>query len=249
MKSAYGQADLLRRRVPIESAFDDPAISDEHKRKLRLAVEARVFAETQLGLKPTQNYTSFVQLDRPFVTWVVSAAEKNELKTYNWRYPLVGSLPYKGFFDPESAKSEAEKIKAQGLDVYVRGVTAYSTLGWFRDPILSSMLSYKDFDLVNTIIHETVHATIYIQSEADFNERLAVFFGNKGTEAFYRKKEGEDGSTLRLMLDDTADEKLFVDFISKEMTELSKWYEERKGIVIPEAERLARFRLDRKSVV
>ena len=241
VKSAYSQADLLRRRVPIEEALKDPHLTDEQKRKLLLAKEAREFAEKNLGLASTQNYTSFVQLDRPYVTYVVSAALKNELVQYKWKYPVVGELPYKGYFNPDDAKAEAATMKAKDLDVYVRGVSAYSTLGWFRDPMLSSMLNYKDYELVNTVIHETVHATIYIKSEADFNERLAVFIGNKGAEAFYRAKEGADGKTLKQMANDNHDDQVFSEFIGRESESLKKWYEDRKATLIPEDVRQARI--------
>ncbi len=242
IKSAYWQAGLLNSRVPIDEALSDPNLSEEQKRKLRLAQEARAFAETQLGLKPTQNYTSYVQLDRPYVTYVVSAAHKNKLEAYKWWFPIIGSVPYKGYFNPDGAKEEADRMKKKDLDVYVRGVSAYSTLGWFKDPILSSMLAYKDHDLVNTIIHETVHATIYVKSEADFNERLAVFIGNKGAEEYYRSKEGPNSKTLSTMRDDLHDERLFSDFISKEVQSIEKWYEERLSRPLSEEERQARLK-------
>ena len=241
MKSAYSQADLLRRRVSIEEALKDSKLTDEQKRKLLLAQEAREFAEKSLGLAPTKNYTSFVQLDRPYVTYVVSAALKRDLTAWKWKYPLVGSLPYKGYFNPEDAKAEAAELRAKDLDVYVRGVSAYSTLGWFRDPILSSMLGYRDHQLVNTIIHETVHATIYIKSEADFNERLATFFGNKGAEAFYRAKEGEQSQTLAKMAGENKDDKIFSEFIGRELESLRKWYEERKETPVADEIRFARI--------
>ena len=245
VKSAYSQADLLRRRVTIEDALLDPHLNPEQKRKLLLAKEAREFAEKSLGLKSTQNYTTFVQLDRPYVTYVVSAAPKNELVPYKWHYPVVGSLPYKGYFNPDDAKAEAEIMKKQNLDVFVRGVSAYSTLGWFRDPILSSMLGYKDYDLVNTIIHETVHATIYIKSEADFNERLAVFFGNKGAEAFYKAKADSGdiagGKALIDMANANHDDRLFSEFIGHELESLRKWYEERKALTLTDETRFARI--------
>lgn len=241
MKSAYSQADLLRRRVPIEDALKDPHLTAEQKAKLVLAQEARVFAESDLGLAHTKNYTTYVQLDAPYVTWVVSAAPKDELTHFLWHYPLVGSMPYKGFFDPKSAEDQAADLRADGLDTYIRSVTAYSTLGWFKDPVLSSMLGYKDYDLVSAIIHETTHATVFIKSEADFNERLATFIGNKGAEAFYLKREGAQGATLRKMNDDAEDERLFGEFISRELDSLEAWYKERKGTPIAEADRLARI--------
>lgn len=241
-KSASAQADLLSRRIPIAEALKDPSLTPEQKRKLQLAADARVFAETDLGLAHTQSYTTFVKLNAPYVTWVVSAAAKDELKHYLWRYPLVGKMPYKGFFEPEGAKREAASLKEDGLDTYVRGVTAYSTLGWFKDPVLSSMLIYKDYDLVSTIIHETTHATVFIKSEADFNERLAEFIGQKGAEAFYVKREGASGPMLRKMHDDLVDEGVFGEFISRELDSLEKWYSDRKGTAIPEPERIARIK-------
>lgn len=204
-------------------------------------MEARLFAENKLGLKHTKSYTSFVQLDGPYVTYVVAAASRSELKPFKWWFPIVGSLPYKGFFNPNDAKSEAEDLKARGYDTYTRGVSAYSTLGWFSDPILSSMLGYKDHDLVNTIIHETTHSTIYIKSAADFNERLAVFIGNKGTEEFYREREGPESLTLKRMQDDLHDERLFTEFIAKEMQSLETWYADHSSSFIPEDLRRTRL--------
>ena len=241
LKSAASQAELLMKRVPVAEAIDDETISPEIKRKLKLAQEARRFGETDLGLKATKNYTSFVQLDRPYVTYVVSAAPREKLIHHLWKYPLLGELPYRGYFNEPDALAEADSLKRKGLDTYVRGVSAYSTLGWFRDPILSSMLSYKDHELVNTIIHETVHATLYIRSEADFNERLATFIGNKGTEMFYLRTEGERSPTLERIRRENHDDKLFSEFISAELTALEAWYAERSGREIAETERTARL--------
>jgi predicted aminopeptidase len=242
IRSAASQAQILMARVPIDEALKDPKLSAEQKRKLKLAVQAHEFAQTTLGLKKNRNYTSYVQLDRPYVSYVVSASEKNELKHYLWNYPIVGSLPYKGFADKKRADEEAAELKSQNLDVVVRGVSAYSTLGWFNDPVLSSMLTYKDHELVGTIIHESVHATIYIKSKADFNERLAVFIGNLGTEKFYEATEGKDSPTLKIINAENEDEKLFSVFISREIKALEAWYNERKGSKIDEELRQKRLK-------
>lgn len=243
MKSGVGQMKLLNSRVPINEALADPQIEENKKSKLRLAMEAREFAEQDLHLKPTKNYTSYVELGRPYVTYVVNAAEKWELKTYQWSYPFMGKMPYKGYFNEPDALEEEKELQAEGLDTYVRGVSAYSTLGWFNDPILSSMLRYDDYDLVNTIIHETVHATLYIKHEADFNERLATFAGGKGAELFYLKKEGPQSPTLKQIKEETEDAKLFSEFISAELEELKKWYKELKPEERNEEKRQARFHL------
>lgn len=221
VKSAYNQFSMMNSQVSLEEAQKDPRLTEDQKRKIQLAQKAREFAETELSLKPTKNYTKFVLLDRPYVTYVVSAAPKWKLEAYKWHYPIVGSMPYKGFFNEEDAKKEQESLKEENLDTYMRGVSAYSTLGWFKDPLLSSMLQYKDYDLVNTIIHETVHATLYIKHEADFNERMAVFLGNKGAEMFYLKQEGPNSPTLATVKNENADDKLFSSWLSVKLKQLS----------------------------
>lgn len=224
VKSGNEQMKLLSRREPIAKALDSEDVPEEQKRKLRLALDARKFAEEKLGFKPTQNYQTYVDLKRPYVTWVVTASPKNKIESYQWKYPLVGKMPYKGFFTPEEARAEAEEMAKKGYDVWVRGVTAYSTLGWFEDPLLSSMLGGSDDDLVNLIIHESAHATLYIKGHADFNERLATFLGNKGTEAFYKEREGENSPTNAKVKLENADEKIFSEFISEEIKKLNEWY-------------------------
>jgi predicted aminopeptidase len=224
VKSAYSQISMLASATPIDQSLKDPTLNEDEKRKLLLAQEAREFAEKELHLKETKNYRSFVKLDRPYVTYVVSASMKWELKHHLWGFPIVGEMPYKGFFNEQDAIAEENELIQQNLDTYRRGVAAYSTLGWFHDPLLSSMLRYKDHDLVNTIIHETVHATIYIKNSADFNERMAVFLGNKGMEIFYLKKEGTDSKTLAQIQKENQDDRLFSQFISTEIQNLDAWY-------------------------
>lgn len=223
-KSAKNQFSMMADRVPVHEALGDSALTEAQKSKLRLSQAAREFAFNDLHLKQTKNYDTYIDLKRPYVTWVVNAAYKWELKNYQWSYPIIGKMPYKGFFSEEEAKEEAKDLQKKGLDTNVRGVSAYSTLGWFKDSVLSSMLRYKDHDLVNTIIHEIVHTTIYIKNNADFNERLAVFIGNKGTEMFYKKHEGADSPTLKTILAEYEDDRLFAAFISEQIRQLESWY-------------------------
>lgn len=223
-ESAKGQIAILNRRVPIAKALQNPDLTPEERRKLLLAEEVQKFSRDVLHLNAGKNYTTYVKLDRPYVSYVVSASAKWELKHHLWSFPFVGSVPYKGYFNEADAKSEEETLKNQDLDTYMRGVSAYSTLGWFSDPLLSSMLSYPEHELVNTLIHETTHATLYIKSSADFNERMAVFIGNKGMEMFYHHKEGENSATLAIAQKENADDKLFSQFISQEISNLEQWY-------------------------
>ncbi|WP_409478085.1 aminopeptidase [Pseudobdellovibrio sp. HCB154] len=223
-KSAKNQFSMMASREPVSEVLNQDSLTEAQKNKLRLSQQAREFAFNDLHLKQTKNYDTYIDLKRPYVTWVVNAAYKWELKNYQWSYPIVGAMPYKGFFSEEEAKEEAEDLKKQGLDTNVRGVSAYSTLGWFKDSVLSSMLRYKDHDLVNTIIHEITHTTVYIKHNADFNERLAVFIGNKGTEMFYKKLEGQDSPTVKTILAEYEDDKLFSSFISEQIKQLEAWY-------------------------
>lgn len=153
-------------------------------------------------------------------------------------------MPYKGYFSEAGAKEEETQLKKENLDTHLRGVSAYSTLGWFQDPLLSSMLRYKDFDLVNTLIHETVHATLYIKHEADFNERLASFLGSKGAELYYQQIEGPHSTTLAEVKKDNEDEKTFSQFISAELTSLEEWYKK-----LPETDRREEIRNQRISEI
>ncbi len=229
IKSAWSQADLLISREPIESILNSPekdrALGPADLKKLRLALDAKSFGERVLGLKKNSNYASYVHLDRPYVSYIVSAAARDRLEAHLWSFPIVGSVPYKGYFNVDDAKGEAENLKKEGLDTYVRGATAYSTLGWFNDPVLSSMLRYSDYDFVNLIIHESVHATLYIKSQADFNERLATFIGDLGAELFFKEKEGADSPTLAKAASDREDDKAFSAFISAEIDSLTRWYQ------------------------
>jgi len=224
--SAYNQLKILAQRQSIEKVLQNPSVSDKVKDKLRLARNAQEFAESTLGLAKINNYTQYVDLGRPYVTYIVHAAFANRLESYLWKFPFVGKVPYKGYFNEADARREAKSFDPQTYDTYVRGVTAYSTLGYFNDPLLSSMITYSDHDLVNTVIHESVHATVYINDHADFNERLATFLGDLGAELYYRQKEGEVSPTLKRIKDETHDQKEFSRFLTHEVKSLKAWYAE-----------------------
>ena len=239
INSAHQQFSMMKTRVDIKTELKKTDLSDDTRKKLNLALVVRDFSFDQLKLKKTDNYNTYINLNRPYVTWVVHGAYKWEMKTYEWSYPFLGDLPYKGFFTEAEAIEESKKLEDQGYDSFVRGVSAYSTLGYFTDSVLSSMLKYKEHDLVNTLIHELVHTTLYIKNNADFNERLAVFIGNKGTELFYKKLEGENSKTLDLIKKENADDVVFSQFISKRLTELESWY--KTNTSRSESEREAQF--------
>jgi predicted aminopeptidase len=250
LKSGYHQALLIKDQEPIKDYLKNPNIPEDQKKKLNLVLDVKNFAENELGLKKSSNYTTYVELDRKFVSYIVQVAYPFELKYHYWKFPIVGSVPYKGYFVEDDAKKEADSFAKDGYDTFVRGVRAYSTLGWFRDAVLSSMMGYEEDDLVNLIIHETTHTTLYIKSSADFNEQLATFIGNKGTELYYEKTEGKDSPTLKKIKLKNEDETIFSQFITTEVQELDSWYKSNTGKITNEEKekRLAQIQEKFKSL-
>lgn len=225
LKSGYHQALLIKNQESVSEVLSKNSLGHEQKRKIQLISQVKLFSEQELGLKNSKNYTSFVELDRPFVTYIVQVAYPNQLKYRMWKFPIVGQLPYKGFFNLEDAKKEANSAEQEGFDVSIRGVRAYSTLGWLKDPILSSMLQYDDEDLINLIIHELTHTTLFIKNSSDFNEQLATFVGNKGTELFIKANGNLD--LLDIIQQKNHDEILFSKFIDREFLSMESWYKKK----------------------
>ena len=219
----------------MEKVLKDPHVDKQTKKKLRLIQEIKDFAEKDLQLKKLGSYSSFVSLGRPYVTYLLRVSPIYELKSYEWGFPFVGKFPYKGYFNKSGAETEAKKFPKDSYDTYIRGVSAYSTLGWFNDPILSSMLNYDEITLVTLIIHELFHGTIFIKNQTRFNEHMANFISYIGTKMFYIKKEGKNSSHIQLIEDSNHDRFLFSKFISKEIKELRSWYQENKGSIDKES--------------
>lgn len=221
---SYNHVSMLNSKVPVDSVLKSNTLTEDQRKKILLTNEVRQFAFDKLKLYKSDNYTDYVDLKRPYVTYAVMASSKWKLEPYLWDFPIIGKAPYKGYYSEQLAKEEAEVMKKQDFDTYVRGVPAFSTLGKLNDPLLSSMLSYTEHDLVNTIIHELTHTTLFIKDNIDFNERLAVFVANKGTEFFYRAKEGENSKTVELINSENDDDKVFSEFITTELNDLKDWY-------------------------
>lgn len=242
---SYSHMAMLNSEVPVKKILKSESLSADQRKKIELSQEVRQFSFAKLGLKESKNYTDYVDLKRPYVTYAVMASYKWKLEPYLWSFPIIGKAPYKGFYSEKMAQEEASAMQKKNFDVYVRGVSAFSTLGKLTDPLLSSMLNYSEHDLVNTIIHELVHTTLFIKDNIDFNERLAVFVANKGTEIFYREKEGAASKTLALIKDENKDDELFSKFITRELNDLKNWYLNYnvESAVTDEAARKVRFQL------
>jgi predicted aminopeptidase len=224
IRAGLHQLRISNSSVPIAKLLDDPRIKKETKQRLRQILRLREFCRTRLGLNVSNNYLSMYEVHGKYVMWAVTAAEPLALKPYTWWFPVIGAVPYKGHPVKSRAVEEGETLKREGYDVLVRGVPAYSTLGWFNDPVFSSMLSYAPIDLINTIIHESAHATIYSESNADFNERVATFIGYKGAELFAIEEYGADSPEVKEIRNQLSDLQLFSGFLNQFVEGLKKVY-------------------------
>lgn len=197
MQAAGGQLSLIQNARPLRKVVRDERVSARTRGFLREVPAMKRFGEAH-GLRPTANYSSYVQLERPAVVWVVSASEPLRFKSKVWGFPVVGDFPYLGWFDRAEADTFADALrKEEALDVDVRGASAYSTLGWFQDSLLSTMISSGDEalgELVNVVLHESVHATLHIPGQAMFNESLASFVADRLTLSYLEGTRGAGSS-------------------------------------------------------
>lgn len=187
-RAAYEEARILSRRQPIAKLVADPATEPELRAKLSLVQEARRFAIDSLALTARKSFTAYSRLDRDTLVLVVSAAYRDRLERKTWWFPVVGRFPYKGFFDFPGALRTAESLRKDGFDVTVGPSSAFSTLGWFNDPLVSTTVKADSVTLVNTIIHELLHNTFFAKGAVSFNESFATFVGGRGVEHFFRAR-------------------------------------------------------------
>ncbi len=190
-KAARGQFRILLKARSVKSYLSDPTVPDSLKQKVRLIEEIKQFTIDSLGFVPNKNYTTVYDQQGKPLLWVVTASEKFALKPYLWKFPIVGKVSYKGFFSEEEAWEEAQWLEQNGYETRIRNVNAWSTLGWFNDPIMSSMLEEPPGDLANLIIHELSHRTIYVKNNVEYSENLANFIGDKGAQLFLQYKYGK----------------------------------------------------------
>ena len=181
-----GQLRLLRARQPIDELVSDPGTPAELRQRLEVVSRARDFAR-DLGLDVDDQYTTYVDWPGDRIATVIVSARPGEVEPAGFWFPIVGTLPYKGFFDPARAEAEADRLRNDGLDVCVSGVTAYSTLGWIDDPVTGPMVRRPQDVVVETVIHELVHATVYVRDDVDLNEGIAAFIGEEGVIRFYEQ--------------------------------------------------------------
>lgn len=178
---AEGQWQLLRARQPVTQVIADPATPLQLRSHLAHAEQARVFASQQLKLPDNRSYRVYADIGRPYVVWNVFATPELSLQPVTHCFPIAGCVAYRGYYQQGAARGAAALMRQDGLDVYVGGVEAYSTLGWFDDPILSSMVGWGDERLATLIFHELAHQRFYVQNDTEFNESFASFVEQEGT--------------------------------------------------------------------
>lgn len=236
MQQGQGQLALLLKREPLERVMADPTLDAETRDRLEIARDAKHFAETRLGLKPSRSYTSVVRLERDAVTYVVAGAPKDRLEPYLWWFPIVGNVPYKGYFDKRNAEREKAWLESKGLDAYLRGVSAYSMLGIVPDPLYSPMLKASRAGLANVIIHELTHGTVFLSGKPSFNEAFATFVGDEGARMFLEARYGAASEELRQAAAIARDQERFGAVLAALAADLKALY----ALPLADAERMAR---------
>jgi predicted aminopeptidase len=185
LRAGWEEAKILARRRPITELAAAPATSPALRAKLELVLAARAFARDSLALATGQSFTTYSALDRDTLVLVLSGAYRDRLRAHTWWFPVVGRVPYKGYFDFDEARAAERELARRGYDTRLGAASAFSTLGWFNDPLLPTTLRADSLTVANTVIHELTHNTFYAPGGAVFNESFANFVGARGAERFF----------------------------------------------------------------
>ncbi|NIS71958.1 MAG: hypothetical protein GTO12_24435 [Proteobacteria bacterium] len=223
-KLGRGQARVILGSRSIGSVLEDPAVDESIKEKIRLVVEAKTYGEERIGLAKTSNFQRFYHVEGSSLLYVVSACPKDRLEPYQWWFPITGRVTVKGFFSQKDAIREKEKLERKGLDVFVQGAQAYSTLGWFKDPIFSTSLNYDRALVVHVVLHELTHNTVFFKDQFDFNEQIAFFVGGQGAVDFIGVKFGNASPLQKRAMGLIEDGVLFSRFIGEVFQKLKNFY-------------------------
>ncbi len=184
-RAGWAQMKILAAREPLERVIRDPKTDEDTRRKLHLAQQAREFAINVLELDAGKSYTSFTRLESDTLALVLSAAYRDRLELKTWWFPVVGRVPYRGYFSLSAAERTQQSLEREGLDTHLRPTAAFSTLGFFADPVLSTLLRYDSVDFVETILHELAHNHLFVPGHVQFNESFAIFVGRVGAVLFF----------------------------------------------------------------
>lgn len=222
-RQLQGQLAIIRNTEPVDRILQNPSVADTIKQKLRLIESVRKYAIDSLGLKSTKNYQTFYDQQGKPLLWVLNAAPPFSMESYKWKYPFLGKLSYKGFFNKQIGLKEEQQFISKGYDTDLSPVSAWSTLGWFSDPVLSGMLKRSEGSLAELIIHEMTHATLYVKGDVEFNENLATFIGEKGAEKFISEIIPDKLNDYKFRLEDN---KLYSSYVVNSVKQLDSLYKD-----------------------
>jgi predicted aminopeptidase len=224
-RAAYEEAKILWRRQPIETVLEEPGVPVAEKQKLRTVLAVRQYAKNEIGLHVGGSFEAVSRIDSGALVQLLVASRRDRLEPYTWWFPIVGRVPYKGFFSKDAARSTAERLEGEGYDTYVRPAIAFSTLGWFDDPLPSLLLRQDEVGLAEILFHELFHATLFVPGEVTFDESAATFTGYRGAIAFFCEGPESTPARCREAAKDWQDTLTISRFLRKHLRELEKFYE------------------------
>lgn len=224
LQQLKGQLNIIWNAKPVAEVIQEGTLPDSLIRKLKLIEEIRKFSSDSLGLKNSDNYSTFYDQKGKPALWVLTACEPFNMKAYEWYFPFLGNVSYKGFFIKEKGIPEADELKAKGYDIEYSPTSAWSTLGWFKDPVLSGMLRRSEGHLAELIIHELTHSTVYLPGSVEYNENLATLVGEEGAQLFLKNHFGENSEELISYQNDLHDEEIYGRYMVDACAKLDSFY-------------------------
>lgn len=224
IEQAWGYFHDRLSAVPLDQFIKKNNADTELKTFNDIIHRVKQFAVEKLKLTLTKNYTKIVPTNKDYVATVVSACSADSFTRYYWNYPLVGAMPYRGYYNKKKAQQEADRLKALGYDVYIRNVEAFSSLGYFSDPLYTFMKKYSEDEIAELIFHESAHATLYIKGASQFNEEFATFIGREATLAYLETIYGKDSTLIKKRIEQEHDHKLFIQFLQETARQLEIIY-------------------------
>ncbi len=222
VRQAIYHNDLYNSRRPVTDVLADPETDEKTRTALGFVAKALDFAEVH-GLNAQNAYTQYIKTSSPYVSYLVQAAYPHKFEFKTWWFPVVGAVPYLGYFSPEERDAQAEILAAEGLDIHKGGVGAFSSLGWFEDPLFSSMIRRTEADLVHLIFHELTHRTVWIPGSVEFNENLAEYIADRLTEEYLLASGKKD--LIQIYFDRKEDKAKFRIWLKDLKAELTNFYD------------------------